>query len=392
MRTFVLLMLEPTEILRLYQDTKVPNLGRRYTPPEALNVLVENAKSKGLYFVLGASIQGREIGYVEIGSGPFKILAWSQMHGDESTTTRALADLFSTLTQDEHNQEFVGRILSQYTLRIVFHLNPDGAYAYRRENAEGFDLNRDAITQIQPESQLLTNLVAQYNPDLCLNCHDQRSLYSLSASVDPPQISFLAPTVDENSSLTQARRQAMMFINSAHSFLRSMGLNKVGRYDESFCAHCFGDYFQSKGIPTVLIESGFIIGDLEREESRYLVYLALVGMLNRGIDDKDTAAAEQQYFDIPGNQNVLRDIVLKNVLYQGKLVDIGLQNRYILVQGDLRHETYVHDIVPPGTIFGYSSQDLKSEEILINSHENDFENKVIASIMLKKSRLLIKIE
>jgi hypothetical protein len=38
------------------------------------------------------------------------------------------------------------------------------------------------------------------------------------------------------------------------------------------------------------------------------------------------------------------------------------------------------------------SKDLNAEEILINSHENDFENKIIASIMLKKSGLLIKIE
>ena len=73
-------------------------------------------------------------------------------------------------------------------------------------------------------------------------------------------------------------------------------------------------------------------------------------------------------------------------------MDIGLQNRWVLNHSILKQETYVHDIANPGTIFGYASKDLNAEEILINSHENDFENKIIASIMLKKSGLLIKIE
>jgi hypothetical protein len=171
-----------------------------------------------------------------------------------------------------------------------------------------------------------------------------------------------------------------------------MGFDQVGRYDESYCANCFGDYFQSKGIPTVLIESGFIIGDYEREESRYVVYVALLGILDCIASNKEGLSIVQHYFDIPENLNILRDIVLKNVLYNGKLVDIGLQNRWVLNHGSLRRETYVHDIANPGTIFGYVSKDLNVEEILINSHENDFENKIIASIMLKKSGLLIKIE
>ena len=392
MLTFVIMMLSPTEILHLYKGTKVPKLGSRYTPPGALIELIKTAKSRGIYTVLGTSIQGREIGCIEIGSGAFKILAWSQMHGDESTATRALVDLFSTLTQEKQNQEFIARILNYCTLRIVFQLNPDGAQAYQRENADGCDLNRDAMTQNQPESQILADLCAQFNQDLCLNCHDQRSLYSLSTGVNPPYISFLAPTIDEHSTLTHARRQAMKYISSAHALLQSMGFDKVGRYDESYCVHCFGDYFQSKGIPTILIESGFIIGDQEREESRYVVYIALLGILNGITAGNERLTTEKQYFDIPENLNILRDIVLKNVPYNGRLVDIGLQNRLILNQGRLRQETYVHDIANPGTIFGYASQDLKAEEILINSHENDFENKIIASIMLKKSGLLIKIE
>ena len=43
---------------------------------------------------IGESIEGRSINYLRAGTGPFSVLLWSQMHGDESTATSALFDLF----------------------------------------------------------------------------------------------------------------------------------------------------------------------------------------------------------------------------------------------------------------------------------------------------------
>ena len=392
MLTFVLMMKSPREIQALYRAIKAKNLDQRYTPPQALEDLMTGVKSQGIFTALGTSIQGREIGFIEIGTGGFKILAWSQMHGDESTATRALIDLFSLLNQNQYGQDLVASILETYTLRIIFQLNPDGAFAYSRENALGFDLNRDAVNQTQPESKLLNELVNEFQPDLCLNCHDQRSLYSLSNSVNPPNISFLSPAADEKLLLTSSRLKAMERIISAQSLLQDAGFDKIGRYDESYCANCFGDYLQSQKIPTVLIESGHIIGDEQREMSRYVVFLSLIGLLEfPSKQPLSQAEITTNYFDLPENQNRLRDVVLKNVFYEGKIVDLGLQNRFILEQGALKSETYIHDIATPGSIMGYKTQDLNTQEILINSHENDFDNKIIASIMLKKSGLLIKV-
>ena len=392
MRTFVLLMTQASEIERLYKAVKVANFDQRYTPPEALNDLIEFSKSKGIFTALGRSTQGREIGYVELGTGHFKVLAWSQMHGDESTSTRALVDLFYFLNQTDFQPDLVHSILSYCRLRIIFQLNPDGSYAYTRENAIGFDLNRDARDQVHVESKILTELVQEFGPDLCLNCHDQRSLYSLDWSINPPFISFLAPAADEELSLTEARSKAMEHISCAVHFLRDMGFEAIGRYDESYCANCFGDHFQSKGIPTVLIESGHLVGDQQREQSRYIVFLALLGILENNPDSKRSLVDVVNIYNaIPENRNMLRDVVLKNVRYGGKIVDVGIQNRLVLVQGALKSEAYVHDIVPAGTIMGYQNYDAESHEILINSHENDFEDKIIVSILLKKSDLLIKI-
>ena len=38
---------------------------------------------------LGESVQGRSINLLTVGSGPKKLLLWSQMHGDEPTATAA---------------------------------------------------------------------------------------------------------------------------------------------------------------------------------------------------------------------------------------------------------------------------------------------------------------
>jgi hypothetical protein len=42
---------------------------------------------------IGLSAEGRPLYAVRFGSGPQRVLAWSQMHGDEPTHTLALADL-----------------------------------------------------------------------------------------------------------------------------------------------------------------------------------------------------------------------------------------------------------------------------------------------------------
>ena len=381
----------PTELQALYDAIKVDGFDHRYLPPERVYDFLNQPEYNGNFKVLGNSVQGRKIGYVDIGSGAFKILAWSQMHGDESTSTRALIDIFSFLNQKEHHESFVQSLLGRFRLRIVFQLNPDGAQAFTRSNANSADLNRDAVTRIQPESQILIDLVQSFNPDLCLNCHDQRSLYSLSNTVDPPHVSFLSAAADRERSLTPARLSAMRYICRAKRYLGLAGFDKIGRYDETYCADCFGDYLQAQKIPTVLIESGHIEGDPQREQSRYAVFVALLGILGQDDQKEESQDVSKCYYAIPENRNMLRDVVLKNILCRGRIVDLGLQKRLALQHGALKPQIYVHDVVAPGAILGYESIDLQSQEILINSHEKDFEGKIIASIVLKKSGLLIKV-
>ena len=91
--------------------------------------------------VIGRSELGKPIYAVRLGKGPVKILIWSQMHGNESTTTRALLLWLDRYLKTKHFQKTL-------SLLIIPQLNPDGADRYTRQNANGIDLNRDAQINI----------------------------------------------------------------------------------------------------------------------------------------------------------------------------------------------------------------------------------------------------
>ena len=95
---------------------------------------------------LGYSVEKRLIQSVTFGTGSIQILGWSQMHGNESTTTKALFDLFRWFAAHQ-DQTVVKHLLNACTFTMIPMLNPDGAEAYTRVNANQVDLNRDAQKQ-----------------------------------------------------------------------------------------------------------------------------------------------------------------------------------------------------------------------------------------------------
>ena len=99
---------------------------------------------------LGYSVNQETIYCINIGKGRTKVLLWSQMHGNESTSTKSLLDLMNAF----NNNEFLD-VLENCTLFIIPILNPDGAREYTRVNYNKIDLNRDAKNNSQPESKLL---------------------------------------------------------------------------------------------------------------------------------------------------------------------------------------------------------------------------------------------
>ena len=131
----------------------------RYLPPNTLNNLLKVLVKSESLLIIGKSVNLLPIYALRLGNGPVKVLMWSQMHGNESTTTRAIIRIL-----EEFKSGKALRILDQLSLFIIPQLNPDGSKAYKRCNANDVDLNRDAVNLTQPESVALKRVFDEFKP------------------------------------------------------------------------------------------------------------------------------------------------------------------------------------------------------------------------------------
>ena len=257
---------------------------------------------------IGTSVNGEPILGFQMGKGRQKILMWSQMHGNESTTTKAVWDLVNFL---QSRDSLANNILETCTLMIVPMLNPDGAKAYTRQNSNGIDLNRDAKNQTQPESRALRQLFEEFQPNFCFNLHDQRTLFSAGNTAKPATVSFLSPASNPERDVTPTREVAMRLIVAMDKELQKYIPGQVGRYDDGFNDNCVGDSFQMTEVPTILFEAGHFPGDYSREKTREYIFYALVEALKTiGFNEVDNYETGD-YFKIPENQKWFFDILVK---------------------------------------------------------------------------------
>ncbi len=103
---------------------------------------------------LTRSVQGRPINLVELGDGPRWVAVIGGIHqGNEANTT----DLVYLLL--DHFQANLDLIPDGVGVAFIPDLNPDGAVAGTRENANGVDLNRNWDSNWQPDSYGPSGLV-----------------------------------------------------------------------------------------------------------------------------------------------------------------------------------------------------------------------------------------
>jgi hypothetical protein len=103
--------------------------------------------------------------------GDFKVPVFinGSIHGSEYPGVDAAMRLIETLAYD--NSEEVQQILNNVILLVNVVQNPDGRVMGSRYNANGFDINRDFITQSQPESQATVRVFTEWNPMVVLDLH-----------------------------------------------------------------------------------------------------------------------------------------------------------------------------------------------------------------------------
>ncbi len=346
----------------VHNANKVETLTGRNITPDQIFDFYSSCSDLVRITYLGESVEGRPIYMAVLGEWPRKILMWSQMHGNESTTTKAVLDLINFLSAP--GQE-ANALREACQFHIIGMLNPDGAMRYTRENALDIDLNRDAKEQTQPESRILRKVLEEFKPDFCFNLHDQRTIYNVSNTEKPATLSFLAPARDPDREIDASREISMQLIAAINKELQVELPTGVGRYDDAFNPNCIGDNLQMQGIPTILFEAGHYPGDYQREVTRKYVFYALLTAITAIADEGYRQFDIQDYFDIPENGNQFFDILIRNVEGEGSPAmeseDFGIQFReelhdgqitfvpFIQERGDLSkklgHETYDFQVV-----------------------------------------------
>jgi len=283
---------------------------RRFTHAEFWRAVSRSASRSGLRTEeIGRSMLGREIRSVTFGTGPVTVLLWSQMHGDESTATMALADIFRFLAEGEGNA-LRERLRKNLTIVFVPMLNPDGAELFQRENAVGIDINRDARRLATTEARALKGVRDKLKPQFGFNLHDQGARTRAGTTGAQAAIALLAPPHNDSRGYNDVRSRARLVAATIARTLAQEIPGRVAKYDDSFNPRAFGDLMQQWGTSTVLIESGALPRDPQKQRLRALHVGAILLALD-AIGTREYASADPEAYEaLPYNTGGANDLLI----------------------------------------------------------------------------------
>jgi hypothetical protein len=227
-------------------------------------------------------------------------------------------------------------MLSALTIHVVPMLNPDGAERYQRRNAQGIDVNRDALMLQTPEGRALKALRDRLEPRIGFNLHNQSWRTSVGDSGRAATISLLSVAYDEARSVNEGRVLTKKTAALIRDAVETFAPEQVAKYDDSFEPRAFGDNVTKWGTPVVLIETGAWPGE---DVDRHLVRLNFVAILTAldalasgRVHDADPA----RYDSLPMNgSNVLYRLIRRATVLTGTGVppftaDVGITGQRIV--------------------------------------------------------------
>ena len=351
----------------LHKEHKEESIFGRYITLQHIEPLILKHQAE----IIGHSVLGKPIYKLQFGTGKIKILMWSQMHGNEGTTTKALFDFINFLHSNTKESK---SILDNFTFCLLPMLNPDGAKLYTRENANEVDLNRDAQNLSQPESVVLRKTFETFQPTYCYNLHDQRTIYGVGETGNSATVSFLAPAFNQNRDVNEVRIKAMNVIVAMNKTLQQLIPNQVGRFDDSFNLNCVGDTFQYLNAPTILFEAGHYAADYEREITRKYIFIALLSGAKFLYENDIVLNEIGNYLKIPQNKVVFYDFVYKNVKINydcnEKIINFAAQFKEVLNNGKVTFKAVIAQVDNLENYFGHVEIDAKGETY--NDGESNF--------------------
>lgn len=284
--------------------------GRRFTHEEYWRAVQPAIAGAGFRReVIGRSMNGREIRAITFGQGPTPVLLWSQMHGDESTASMALADIFAFLAATDA-APLRERLRDSLTITFVPMLNPDGAELFQRQNAAGIDINRDARQLATPEARALKALRDRLEPRFGFNLHDQGARTRAGSRGPQAAIALLAPPFDETRGYDSVRTRARLVAAAIARTLQTEIAGRIASYDDTFNPRAFGDLMQRWGTSTVLIESGALPDDPEKQRLRAMNVAGILAALD-AIATRSYARENPAVYDaLPRNTGGAFDVLI----------------------------------------------------------------------------------
>lgn len=362
---------DTTTFNSIYSKYKESALQHRRFKHYDVDSLVQIHKQRDVIAVqkIGESFQKRAIYELSYGTGDKTVMLWSQMHGDEPTATMALFDLFNFLEGKGDGYDDIRNLLSsKLNIHFIPMLNPDGAEVYTRRTAQSIDMNRDARAGQTVEGALLRARAIALKPQFGFNLHDQNIYYNVPGTKNPVSISLLAPAFNESRDINEVREGAMQMAVGMNNLLQQYIPDAVAKYDDTYTPRGFGDNFQSWGASTVLIESGGMKGDPEKQQIRKLNFIIILNALVEIAEGSYKNYDKKDYEDIPFNASQLHDVVLRNVLVERDSVvyktDIAIRRNERTLGRDYFVKGAIEDVGDLQESFGYDELDAEGLHVV----------------------------
>jgi hypothetical protein len=188
-------------------------------------------------------------------------------------------------------------------------LNPDGAERFQRENAVGIDINRDARKLSTPEAKALKAVHDRFKPDFGFNLHDQNARTRVGRTGLQAGIALLAPAADSTRGWPPLRARARLIAAGLAKDFESQIPGRVSKYDDTFNPRAFGDLMGVWGTSTILIESGAMPNDPDKQGLRRLNVAAILRTLDaiatKSYEQFDASEYEKLLFNTGGALDLL---------------------------------------------------------------------------------------
>jgi hypothetical protein len=278
-----------------------------------LHELVRHSRVPIQLGTAGLSDEGCVLNSLQFGNPEGRrVLIWARQHGDEPDCSAALAMVLRELTtrpEDPVN----AFILNRLSLMVLPMVNPDGVARFTRRNAQGIDLNRDAIALATPEARALKGLKDKFDPEFCFNLHDMNPRKSARGS-DLVAIAFQAGPFEPRDVDNEVRLKAKGVVGAMARQVRHLAPRNYARYTADYMHRAFGDSMMRWGVSSILIEAGGWYDEQGGDTFvRRLFALALLrGLHAVGAGEDALPGAAESYEELPfDSANYFTDYILE---------------------------------------------------------------------------------